>query len=102
MKRRFLILIVIVSFLCCLSPDEAKSQLLLPYRKGNLWGLCDTHGKVKLMPAHIVSAEASCVFAGIKSVSADAGFVKDNCNYVNAKGRVKNAVGSYVNAKPTN
>ncbi|WP_347068605.1 WG repeat-containing protein [Flavobacterium sp. WV_118_3] len=32
------------------SQNTKKNQLLLPYRDGNLWGLCDTLGKVKVKP----------------------------------------------------
>ncbi|MPT34729.1 MAG: hypothetical protein E2604_06495, partial [Flavobacterium sp.] len=40
----------LVSVTTVFSQHTKKNELLLPYRDGNLWGLCDTLGKVKVKP----------------------------------------------------
>ncbi|WP_347068607.1 WG repeat-containing protein [Flavobacterium sp. WV_118_3] len=40
----------LVSVTTVFSQHTKKNELLLPYRDGNLWGLCDTLGAVKVKP----------------------------------------------------
>jgi len=43
-------LLFLLSVTSVFSQNAKKNELLLPYRDGNLWGLCDTLGKVKVKP----------------------------------------------------
>ncbi|GEM_PF-686091 len=43
-------LLFLLSVTTVFSQNTKKNELLLPYRDGNLWGLCDTLGKVKVKP----------------------------------------------------
>ena len=44
------ICIFILIFSNIFSQKTKKQELLIPYRDGNLWGLCDTLGIVKVKP----------------------------------------------------
>ncbi|MEO4006603.1 WG repeat-containing protein [Flavobacterium sp. CAU 1735] len=48
MKKIYLLFLL--SITTVFSQNAKKNELLLPYRDGNLWGLCDTLGKVKVKP----------------------------------------------------
>lgn len=48
MKKLLFFLVLICTNL--FSQNSKKHELLIPYRDGNLWGLCDTLGVVKLKP----------------------------------------------------
>lgn len=48
MKTIYLLFLLSVTNI--FSQNVKKNELLLPYRDGNLWGLCDTLGKVKVKP----------------------------------------------------
>ena len=43
-------LLFLLSVTTAFSQNARKNELLVPYRDGNLWGLCDTLGKVKVKP----------------------------------------------------
>jgi len=43
-------LLFLLSVTTVFSQKTKKNELLVPYRDGNLWGLCDTLGKVKVKP----------------------------------------------------
>ena len=43
--KKYLLSIFIITIFC-----KANSQNLIPYRDNNLWGFCDTLGKVKIKP----------------------------------------------------
>ncbi|THF49894.1 hypothetical protein E6C50_11110 [Flavobacterium supellecticarium] len=48
MKKIYLLFLLSVT--TAFSQNAKKNELLVPYRDGNLWGLCDTLGKVKVKP----------------------------------------------------
>ncbi|UUC47226.1 WG repeat-containing protein [Flavobacterium cerinum] len=43
-------LLFLLSVTAAFSQHAKKNELLVPYRDGNLWGLCDTLGRVKVKP----------------------------------------------------
>ncbi|THF49893.1 hypothetical protein E6C50_11105 [Flavobacterium supellecticarium] len=47
---KIIYLLFLLSVTAVFSQNTKKNELLLPYRDGNLWGLCDTLGAVKVKP----------------------------------------------------
>lgn len=45
-----ILLVLVLTSINLFSQTSKKHQLLLPFRDGNLWGLCDTLGVVKVKP----------------------------------------------------
>jgi hypothetical protein len=48
LKKYYLILCILVAIV----KAEAQHSFCIPYKKNNLWGICDTNGKVMLAPTY--------------------------------------------------
>lgn len=49
-KKNIFIKLLVIASISIVLPASAKNHLLIPYKKANHWGLCDTSGKM-IVPA---------------------------------------------------